>query len=94
MGNEAGFEGVKTFLKVLLILAAVVIAIKLLPFTLVLGCGVVAAAGIALLLGVSAIAVLIGLAIVFAVLLSPIWIPVLALVGVIALFKRLNRAKA
>jgi hypothetical protein len=85
---------VKTFLKVLLLLAAAIIAVKLLPLTLLGGCFLAVAVIVALALGLSAVAILIALAVVLAAVLSPIWIPVLALVGVIALFKRLNRAKA
>lgn len=81
----------KTFLKVVFVVLAALIAIKLLPLTLalgvVLGFTVVALAAI----GVSAIALFFGLAITVAAVLSPIWIPVLAVVGLIALLKRGNR---
>lgn len=84
----------KTFLKVLLLLAAALIAVKLLPLTLIGGCFLALGVIVALALGLSAVAILIALAVALAALLSPIWIPVLALIGVIALFKRLNRVKA
>ena len=83
----------KTFLKVLLLVAVAIIAIKLLPVTLIGGCFLGLILIVALALGLSAVAVLLALAIGLMALLSPIWIPVLAVVGVIALVKRLNRAK-
>ena len=42
-------------------------------------------------LGASAIAALMGSVVVLAVLLSPVWIPLLALIGLIALIKRSGR---
>jgi hypothetical protein len=69
-----------TFLKVILILVAVVLALKLLPVLLVLG-GVMAA-GLAVL-ACATLAML--------VLFSPLWLPVLALIGLIALVRRAGR---
>lgn len=83
-----------TFLKVLLVLVAVVIAVKLLPITLALGCIFAAALAIFALVGMGVVAGLICLGLVLAALLSPIWIPLLALVGLIALIKRCTRAPA
>ncbi len=81
----------KTFLKVVLLVIAAVVAVKLLPLTfaigVVLGLGVVALA----VVGVSVLAGLAALVVVLAAVLAPIWIPVLALVGLIALIRRSNR---
>ncbi|MCX6953485.1 MAG: hypothetical protein NTV51_15150 [Verrucomicrobia bacterium] len=83
-----------TFLKVLLILVAVVVAVKLLPIAFVVRC--VAAgllAGLAVL-GVSLAALLLCAALAVAAILSPIWVPVLAIVGIVALCKRSNGTSA
>ena len=81
----------KTFLKVVLLVIAAVIALKLLPLTFALGCllalGLVGFA----VLGVSVISLLLGLVVVLAAVLSPIWVPILAIVGLIALIKRSSK---
>ena len=82
------------FLKIILILVAVVIAVKLLPLTLALGCIFAAALAVFALVGVSLVAALLCLGLLLAALLSPIWIPLLAVVGLIALIKRSHRAPA
>jgi hypothetical protein len=91
-GGLPGFCGMKTFLKILLVLVVAVIAVKLLPLTLALGAAIGVALVIAVALGFGAIAVLLCAAIVLVAVLSPIWIPVLALLGVIALIKRGSRS--
>jgi hypothetical protein len=83
--------GMKTFLKVLLVIAVAVLAVKLLPLTLALGFALGLTLLIVGVLGVSALAVLLCVAIGLVALLSPLWIPVLALVGVLALIKKLGR---
>jgi hypothetical protein len=85
----------KTFLKVLLILIAAVIAIKLLPVLLVIGGvslgGLLLAGGLI----VAAIGVLAALGLsVVAVGLSPIWVPVLAVMGIVALVRKTTRTAA
>lgn len=84
----------KTFLKVVLLLIAAVVAVKLLPLTLglgiLLGVALVALAAV----GVSALALILGLGVVLVAVLSPIWIPVLAIFGLIALIKRSSRRSA
>lgn len=87
-----------TFAKVLLCLVAVLLAIKFLP---VLTVGVFIGALMVLLLaglllgGVGAVlATLIVLALAAVAVLSPIWIPVLAVLGVLALIKRFSARKA
>lgn len=84
----------KTFLKVLLIIALAIVAVKLLPLTLVAGC--LLAAGIALLavIGVSALAIGTCLGLGLIALLSPLWLPILAIVGIVMLVKRHNRSTA
>jgi hypothetical protein len=78
----------KTFLKALLILVAVVVAVKLLPIALGVGCIAAAIlAGLAVL-GVSLAALLACAALAVVAVLSPIWVPVLALVGIVALWRR------
>jgi len=90
----AGFPGMKTFWKVLLLTVLAVIAIKLLPVTVALGFVLgfllvaLAALGVSILAGLGVIAVIV------AAVLAPIWIPVLAVVGLIALIKRLRRPAA
>ena len=92
--GEPGFLDMKTFLKVVLLVIAAVIAVKLLPLTLglgiLLGVSIVGLAAV----GVSALALILGLGLVLAAVLSPIWIPVLAIVGLVALIKRSSRPSA
>jgi hypothetical protein len=83
-----GFKGMKTFLKILLIVMAAIVAVKLLPFALALGCVVAAGMGVVAVIGFSLAAGLLGAALLLALVLSPIWLPVMALVGIIALVKK------
>ncbi|HEY8995962.1 MAG TPA: hypothetical protein VIM71_14955 [Lacunisphaera sp.] len=78
----------KTFLKVVLIAALLIVAIKLSP-VIFIGAflGLIAAAVLGAV-GLSLLAVLAGVLIAFAVALSPIWIPVLAIMGLVSLFRR------
>lgn len=83
----------KTFLKVLLLVVVALVAIKLLPLTI--GLGFVAglllvglmAAGLSLLAGIAVLAVVLG------AVLAPIWIPVLLIVGLVALIRRATRKR-
>jgi hypothetical protein len=80
-----------TFLKVVLLVIAAVIAIKLLPLAFAVFClfgGILIGL---LALGLSALATMVGLGVAFVAVLSPIWVPLLAIVGIIALIKRSNR---
>jgi hypothetical protein len=86
-----GFGNVKTFLKVLLLLVAALLALKFLPLIFGLGCAFALAVLGAIAVGASTIVALVGTALVVAALLSPIWVPILLLVGVIALVKRSGR---
>ena len=83
-----GFMGMKTFLKVLLIAVAVVIAVKLLPVALALACVLAACVGVVAAVGVSLAAGVLCAGLLLALVLSPIWLPVLALVGLISLVKK------
>ena len=79
----------KTFLRVLLCVVVTVVAFKLLPVLMVpvvLG-GLAAAAGVGLIL----LLVLLAVALAVVAVLAPIWIPVLAIVGLVALIRRANR---
>lgn len=77
----------KTFLKILLVAALAFIALKLSPLlclAMLIGlvvAVVLGAVGLSLVLGL--LAVLLGLA----VALSPIWIPVLVIMGLVSLFR-------
>ena len=80
----------KTFLKIILVVALLLIAIKLSPvifLAALIGLIVAAALGA---LGLSLMAGFIAVMVALAAALSPIWIPVLVIMGIIALFKKLN----
>lgn len=78
----------KTFLKVLLIAALLIVAIKLSPIIFVSAAlGLIAAAALGAV-GLSLLAVLVGVLVAFALALSPIWIPVLVVMGLVSLFRR------
>ncbi len=80
----------KTFLKAVLLVAAAIIAVKLLPLTLALGF-VLGFALVALLgLGVSILGLLAVVAAGLLAVLAPLWIPVLAIIGLVALCKKLG----
>jgi hypothetical protein len=76
-----------TFLKILLVAVLVVVALKFSPLIL-LGAfvGIVMAVVLGAL-GFSLVAVLLAIAIAFTVALSPIWIPVLLVTGLVSLFR-------
>jgi hypothetical protein len=92
----------KTGLKIFLVLIAALLVLKLLPVILVMGgfslVGVllvagliVAALGVLVLLGVSVSVAVLVVALAVAVALSPIWVPVLAVIGLIFLLKKAKR---
>jgi hypothetical protein len=78
----------KTFLKVLLLLVAALVCIKLLPFALGLACASLAVLGGLALLGASLAALFVTVALLAALVLSPIWVPVLLICGLVALCRR------
>lgn len=86
-----GSGGVKAFLKIVLIVIVALIAVKLLPLTLALGVGLGLAVVALAIAGVSIVATLMVAAIFLLALLSPLWVPVLLLVGLIGLIKRMTR---
>jgi len=92
----------KTGLKIFLVLIAALLVLKLLPVILVMGgfslAGLVvvggllvAALGVLVLLGVSGSVAVLAVALAVAVALSPIWVPVLAVIGLIFLLKKAKR---
>lgn len=100
-----GFLGMKTFLKVVLILIAAVIVVKLLPALLLvgglslgglvlLGLGLLAVGGLLGAVGLSFAAAVVVAGLVVAVVLSPVWVPVLIIVGIVALVRRGSRRAA
>ena len=81
----------KTFLKIALLVIVALVTVKLLPAIFGLGCALAAAVLALVAIGASAVAALIGGVIALAAVLSPIWVPALAIVGLIALIKRDSR---
>ena len=80
----------KTVLKVILIVALLLIAIKLSPIIFVAALAGLLVATILGALGLSLLAAFAAIVIALAVALSPIWIPVLVIVGMVSLIKRAN----
>ena len=89
----------KTFLKILLAVLAVLVCLKILPFLFgvavvdlagALAAGVVLVGGVASLaaVGLSVVAAILAVVLVAAAVLAPIWLPVLAVVGLISLCRR------
>jgi hypothetical protein len=79
----------KTFLKVLLLVLAVAVAVKLMPIALIFGGVLALVAALVAAVGLSLAAGLVGVGLFLAFVSSPIWLPILALLGLIALVKRL-----
>lgn len=77
----------KTFLKILLAAVLLVIAIKLSPVIFLAALVGLVAAAVLGSIGLSLVALLIAVLLAFAVALSPIWIPVLVIVGLVRLFR-------
>jgi hypothetical protein len=78
----------KTFLKILLAAVLLVIAIKFSPALFFLALAGLLAAAVLGAVGVSLLAVLAAIVLAFALALSPIWIPVLIVIGLVSLFRR------
>ena len=89
-----GTGSMKTFLKVVLVVLLAVVALKLLPFAFALGCALAATVAGLVIVGVSTVFGLLVAAVVLAAVLSPIWIPAMLVVGLIALIRRSNRRTA
>ncbi|MBI2517964.1 MAG: hypothetical protein HYV95_13755 [Opitutae bacterium] len=81
----------KTFLKILLIAALLLLAIKLSP---VLFVGALIGMFVATVLGavgVSLVVALLAVVLAAALALSPIWVPVLVVLGLVSLFRKTER---
>jgi hypothetical protein len=78
----------KTFLKVLLIAALLIIAIKISPIIFLGALAGLLAAAVLGVIGISLVAALAAVVLAFALALSPIWIPVLVVMGLVSLFKQ------
>ena len=81
----------KNFLKIVLLMLAAIVAVKFLPAIFAFGWLLAGAVVGMMALAGTAIAALIGSVFVLTAVLSPIWSPLLALIGIIALVKRSNR---
>jgi hypothetical protein len=77
-----------TFLKALLIVALLVLAIKLGPVIFIGALLGLIAAAVLGAVGISLVAALIAVAIALALALAPIWIPVLVVMGLVSLFRK------
>lgn len=78
----------KTFLKVLLVAALLIVAIKFSP---IIFAGAIVGLVVAALLGavgLSLIAVLFAILLTVTLALAPIWLPVLVIMGLVSLFRR------
>lgn len=78
----------KTFLKVLLMAAILIIAIKFSPVIFVGALAGLVVAAVLGAVGISLVAALLAVLVAFAVALSPIWIPVLVIMGLVSLFRK------
>lgn len=90
-GLPGCFSTMKTLLKILLAAALLLIAIKLSPILFIGALIGLFVAGVLGVVGLSLVVALLAVALAFALALSPIWVPVLAIVGLVALFKRNER---
>jgi hypothetical protein len=78
----------KTFLKVLLVAALLIVAIKFSPIIFLGAIVGVVFAGVLGLVGLTLLIVLLAIALAVALALSPIWVPVLVIMGLVSLFRR------
>ena len=90
--QERCFSAMKSFLKILFVAALLIVAIKLSP-VIFLGAlvGLLVAAVLGAV-GLSLVAALVAIALALAVALSPIWIPVLAVMGLVSLLRKNGQA--
>lgn len=82
----------KTLLKFALVLVLAVVAVKFLPALALAGVVAGLVLGAAVLGGLSLAALLVLVATVVGLLLTPLWLPVLAIVGLVALVRRFTRS--
>ncbi len=80
----------KTFLKILLVAALLLVAIKLSPVVFVAAVAGLLAAAVLGAIGLSLLAALLAVVVALAAALAPIWIPVLLIMGAVSLFKKLG----
>jgi len=78
----------KTFLKILLVAVILVVAIKFSPVLFVFALGGLIAATVLGAVGFSLLTALVGVLLAFAVVLAPVWVPVLIVLGLVSLFRR------
>lgn len=78
----------KTFLKILLVAVILVVAIKFSPVLFLLALAGLIAATVLGAVGLSLLTALAGILVAFAVVLAPVWVPVLIVLGLISLFRR------
>jgi len=83
-----------TFLKIFLIVVLSLLALKFLPVIFVGACVGLILAAILGAFGLSLVALLLVVGIALALALSPIWIPVLIVMGLISLFRKLGSKPA
>jgi hypothetical protein len=84
----------RSFVKFSLIVLLAVVAVKFLPALALAGVVAGLMLGLVVLGGLSLAAVLLLLALGVGLLLTPLWLPVLAVVGLVALVRRFTRATA
>ena len=77
-----------TFLKILLAAVLLIVAIKLSPLVFLAAVVGLLAAAVLGLIGLSLVAALLAVVVALAAALAPIWIPVLAVMGALSLFKK------
>jgi hypothetical protein len=85
------FSGMKTFLKVLLVAALLIVAIKFSPIIFIGALVGLIVAAVLGAVGLSLLALLLAIVLAVALALSPIWLPVLVIMGLVSLFRRDSR---
>jgi len=86
--------GMNTFLKILLIAVLALLAIKFIPIVALAAFVGLLIAAVLGVVGLSLVAALLAVGICLAMALSPIWIPVLVVMGLISLFRKLGSKPA
>jgi hypothetical protein len=81
----------KTFLKILLLAALLLVAIKFSPVLFIAALAGLIVAAVLGAVGITLVMALLAVVLALAVALSPIWIPVLVVLGLISLFRRSER---
>ncbi len=87
--NWGVFEGMKTFLKISLLVVLALVALKCLPFLLAVACIGLLVAAVLGACGLTLAVVLLAVGLLLAVALSPIWLTVLLVLGVVSLGRRI-----